>query len=990
MFSGKKFICACLSAALLPTIPSFAAEVQKPNVLLVFSDQHRADAMHYEGDPYVQTPNFDKMAQEGVVLSNMISPSPVCSPARASLLTGIYPHDSTVFTNEMALDPDSESIGKVFKRDGYETAYVGKWHIDGYGRETAIPAPRRQGFDYWKVHNCEHNYLNGTYYDENNQKQSWGSGVYEPIAQTDSFFNFLDNRDKSRPFFGVLAWGVPHDPYDRVPQKYLDIYKDMDITLPPNVPAVNQAISLQYTRGYYSNITALDEQMGRVDAYLKANGLEDNTIVIYTSDHGDLLYSHGYGWPQMTKLEIYDEAARVPFIIKYPNSYAGKKIANPYNLTDIMPTLLEMAGLQIPQAVEGVSFKGVMDGTKTPAFDGTLYQWSLPARESGELDRGYITERYTYRIGKTGKQPRLFDNSVDPYQMNNLAGNPAYAQLQQDMDAKMRQIMARVNDNFETPAQIMARIGVTSTAYTIDQQPIMHWFSNELYPKIKFANVYFLGKTLAYINGVKTRLEFVPRMENGKFITPQGEITDYIDPRGMAISGQNLNITSANADELISLSNDPYAGFIADNRESIYAPRLPQKVYQWDFKSGIQNWTSSPQAALTWQNSEYLKVAISGGDPYIICTENYIDTGEVNALKITYKNLTASPTLEVRWRTSTGVFDNNSIAISALKTNMTSFETLIVPLTNAYWTGTQSFIRLDPTSALSTGEFYIDQIDLINYVPVVPKVDETTTLISCDFDNATDTATNKIQGEIGSFWLGYGGANWVKRVDEGTNKVVQIHNVSAVPNFYVEDALDITSDTTIVSYDLKIGAGGKYNMKDALRVSPIFTLQAKNIDIPGEATIQNKWSYDQWFNVKLVLKNNGFSLYINDELQKSSGKYLFSYPTDLVKTSVKLAWASLGVGEYFADNIKIYKTISAFTVLDTFKNRYSIINNSANGKAFVAVLAKYDGNKLISTSIRQISLQAGEISTLDKVEFNKLLLFESFENIKPLRESINF
>ena len=154
----------------------------QPNIVFVFGDQWRAQATGYAGEPSVRTPNLDRLAGESLNLTNAVSNCPLCTPYRASLLTGQYPLTHGLFVNDVPLDPHATSLGKVFAAHGYDTAYIGKWHVDGHGRSAFIPRERRQGFSFWKVLECTHNYNKSPYYADENVKLFWDG--YDAIAQT--------------------------------------------------------------------------------------------------------------------------------------------------------------------------------------------------------------------------------------------------------------------------------------------------------------------------------------------------------------------------------------------------------------------------------------------------------------------------------------------------------------------------------------------------------------------------------------------------------------------------------------------------------------------------------------------------------------------------------------------------------------------------------------------------------------------------------------
>ncbi|MCK4747348.1 MAG: sulfatase, partial [Bacteroidales bacterium] len=272
--------------------------LEKPNVIFILTDQWRAQDLGYAGNQQVQTPNLDKLAKESVVFINAISNCPVCSPARASLLTGQYPLKHGIFYNDKPLSNEALSFAEVYKKNGYQTAYIGKWHVNGHqigettqdGRTTPVPADRRQGFDFWKVNECTHDYNHSVYFDESDEKHVWEG--YDAIAQTREAIEYIRSR-KEDPFLMVLSWGPPHAPYETAPEKYRTMYHPEEIKLRPNVPDTLQETAREAISGYYAHITALDDCILELLDAIRESGIEENTILVFTSDHGDMLYSHG-------------------------------------------------------------------------------------------------------------------------------------------------------------------------------------------------------------------------------------------------------------------------------------------------------------------------------------------------------------------------------------------------------------------------------------------------------------------------------------------------------------------------------------------------------------------------------------------------------------------------------------------------------------------------------------------------------------------------
>jgi len=421
----------------------------RPNVVFLLADQWRAQAFGYAGDPNVKTPHLDRLERESLHFVNAVSGVPVCCPYRASLLTGQRPLTHGVFMNDVPLSPEAVTLGKVMKAAGYDTAYIGKWHVDGHGRSNFIPKERRQGFEYWKALECTHNYSNSHYYADGPEKLTWEG--YDALAQTRDAQAYLRDRARQgRPFLLVLSWGPPHDPYHIVPTAYRRLYDPARLKLRPNVPAAMEKAARQMLAGYYAHCTALDDCVGMIRQTLRETGLERHTLLVFTSDHGDLLGSHG----GRNKQQPYDESIRVPLLMHWPERWGGtsRKLEAFINAEDLMPTLLGLCGVPVPASCEGLDFSGYMDGGADPSGGSALIscvapfgQWTRKA--GGREYRGLRTARHTYVRDLNGPW-LLFDNQEDPYQLKNLAGDPAHAALQRQLDALLRERLARTHDAF--------------------------------------------------------------------------------------------------------------------------------------------------------------------------------------------------------------------------------------------------------------------------------------------------------------------------------------------------------------------------------------------------------------------------------------------------------------------------------------------------------------------------------------------------------------
>lgn len=445
---------------------SKAERMTQPNVVFVFGDQWRGQAVGYSGqDPNVRTPHLDALAGESINVVNAVAGCPVCSPYRASLITGQFPLTHRVIVNDVFMDPDGPTLAEVFRDHGYDTAYIGKWHIHGHGRNKYIPKEHRFGFDYWKVLECTHDYNRSAYYAGDSDEKLFWEG-YDAIAQTRDAVRYIRERNQERPFLLLLSWGPPHNPYQTAPEEFRRLYDPERIVLRPNVPDAYQDEARKELAGYYAHCSALDACVGDLLRALRETGLEDNTILVFTSDHGDMLRSHG----QSRKQRPWDESIRVPFLLRYPARFGRLPRRNEgcLDAPDIMPTLLGLAGLPIPSSVEGRDFTACFEGGADPSGGAALVMCphtfgEFKAVDGGREYRGLRTPRYTYVRSLQGPW-LLYDNETDPYQMRNLVDDPAQAALTRELDTRLQKRLDAMGDRFLPSAEYIRQFG-----YIVDQ-----------------------------------------------------------------------------------------------------------------------------------------------------------------------------------------------------------------------------------------------------------------------------------------------------------------------------------------------------------------------------------------------------------------------------------------------------------------------------------------------------------------------------------------
>ena len=445
----------------------------KPNVLLIVTDQLRRDTLGSYGSQVCQTPNLDKLASEGTTFDYAFTPCGLCSPTRASLLTGLYPHSHQVLTNvhlhpvTRQLEPHEDILFSKMKGAGYRLGYVGKWHLHSqleppafgfehyvslgdfarYRRDLGIPQPP------------EANY----YLLPSSGVDPASPELSRPAFLADKTIELLDTFSQSEvPFFVRLDFHGPHPP-TVIPEPYASMYNPVDI--PPyknfrddlvDKPAVQRIKRRHWetenmswedwqplVARYFGEITLIDEQVGRVLEHLDVAGLRNNTLVIFTSDHGDTMGAHGIWNKDYT---MYDEIYRVPFIARYPGAPATGTRSDAYvhHALDLTPTLLELCGAEVPDGLHGKTllplFKGESQAREREAF------CEFHGSHMGLYTlRMLQTDRYKY-VFDTNDIDELYDHQEDPGELRNLAEDPSHAHILQEMRDRLVQQMKRTDD----------------------------------------------------------------------------------------------------------------------------------------------------------------------------------------------------------------------------------------------------------------------------------------------------------------------------------------------------------------------------------------------------------------------------------------------------------------------------------------------------------------------------------------------------------------
>ena len=426
---------------------------EKPNVIYILTDQWRSSAFGYAGDPVVKTPNIDKFSKEAVIFRNAVSVCPVCTPYRASLLTGRFPTSTGMFLNDLYLPEKELCMAEIFKSAGYSTAYYGKWHLDGHGRLNNVEPDRRQGFDYWKGSECDHNYNHEHYYENEDQQIKYWPG-YSTFAMEEDVELYLDKLTaKKNPFLLFISFGTPHFPHQTAPDEYKKMYPLPELVLRKNVTEESFPEIREELQGYYAHCTATDKAIGDLINKLKKLNLFDNTIIIFTSDHGEMMGSHGVRPKE--KQFAWDEAVKVPFLIHVPGlaKNDGKEILSPITTPDILPTMLSLANIKIPKSIEGEDLSSMIRNPGKQKERSALFMSVSPfATTHFTAYRGIKTIQYTY-VRTTDTATMLFDNITDPYQMNNLIDNPGYRKLRQKMEMLLQEKLKEIGDQDFKPSK---------------------------------------------------------------------------------------------------------------------------------------------------------------------------------------------------------------------------------------------------------------------------------------------------------------------------------------------------------------------------------------------------------------------------------------------------------------------------------------------------------------------------------------------------------
>lgn len=449
-----------LAAAALGSVPlAHGRRADRPNLLFVLADQWRQSAFGFGSDAVVRTPHFDLLASQGANWSRAYASNPVCTPNRACILTGRYCHQTGMIRNDLQLPPTEVCWPELFRADGYATHYVGKWHVDGTAKPGFVPPGwRRRGFETFEGFNRGHVYHRPWGFTDEGEllpsgHQADADPYYEPAMQTDLAIDFM-RRQGDTPFACFLSWGPPHTPF-RPPRSH-DLYDPEEVLPRPNVPADHSERARKELAGYYGLCESLDHQMGRILSFLDEAELAEHTLVIFTSDHGELAGSHG----MYRKGQPEDESLHVPLLMRLPGripvaSEPGTLITS----IDLMPTLLAMCGLNPPDSCSGRDLSAAVTAEDaSPRVESVYCQGKVSSRSNAPPNansphqgpwRAIVTERYKLVVRSDfDTVHRLFDLQEDPHELRNLAGQESVRALERDLHAELRRRAAQTGDPF--------------------------------------------------------------------------------------------------------------------------------------------------------------------------------------------------------------------------------------------------------------------------------------------------------------------------------------------------------------------------------------------------------------------------------------------------------------------------------------------------------------------------------------------------------------
>ena len=448
----------------------FGVAQDRPNILFILTDDHAMAALSCYGSRLIQTTNLDRLAQEGMRFNHACVTMSLCSPSRASILTGKYGHKNGQVEIPVVFDGSQPTFPKMLRSAGYETAIVGKWHLH------SDPT----GFDYWNVIINQGSYFDPEFVENGVLGRKKG---YVTDLITESSLDWLKKkRDKNRPFCLLCHHKAPHYKWEP-DDKHSDMYKDVTFPEPANFNdphkgrispreawaniedmhlrfwkedcpkglSPQQAKKYNYQRfmrNYLRVIVSVDESIGRLLDYIDRAGLAENTIVIYMSDNGMFMGEHGWH----DKRFMYEESLHIPLLVRYPKAVKPGSVSDDFVLNvDFAPTLLDYAGIPVPEDIQGRSFRPLLEG-KTPGDwrQSIYYQYYVPRRVSQLAHYGVRSRRYKLiHFFEDMDDWELYDLEKDPKEMRNVYNEPGYADAVRDMKAELARLRKQLDINSE-------------------------------------------------------------------------------------------------------------------------------------------------------------------------------------------------------------------------------------------------------------------------------------------------------------------------------------------------------------------------------------------------------------------------------------------------------------------------------------------------------------------------------------------------------------
>jgi len=456
--------------------PSSSAAQRRPNVVVFFTDQQRWDTTGLHGNPLDLTPNLDRVAQQNLHVAHSFTCQPVCGPARSCLQTGLYATTTGCWRNSIPLPADSRTLAHYFGEAGYDTGYIGKWHLYDMDSEGPVPADRRFGYDYWLASNLleftSDAYDTVLYDNENNEQRLPG---YRVDAVTDAAIRYMDTHQDD-PFFLFVSYIEPHhqnhiDDYPP-PTGYRERYTGRWI--PPDLAALGGSTH-QHLGGYYGMVKRLDEAYGRMQDALLSMGLQDDTIVLFTSDHGNHFKTRNGEY----KRSCHESSIRVPTVLSGPGFQGAGQLPELVSLIDLPPTLLDAAGIEVPEQMQGRSMMPLVRREATQEWPDDVFVQISEA----QTGRAVRTKRWKYGVNAepsdapatgradTYEEQYLYDLDYDPYELTNLIESAAHEPVAQIMADRLRRRMRAAGE--QVPEIVAAARGGTGQRQVSEQEAQM-------------------------------------------------------------------------------------------------------------------------------------------------------------------------------------------------------------------------------------------------------------------------------------------------------------------------------------------------------------------------------------------------------------------------------------------------------------------------------------------------------------------------------------